>query len=284
MKNLIAATKFSEIRHRKTSENFIASFTTFRRVSADPEGTERVAQSKPLLDPAIQLTQTERNLFMSTLLTVHVRNMEPQTQGFYFFQEPSVYTGGGEVYSNSLFSASLANYDEAGSVLTFQVNMQFYAGIQEANEVPAVGQSSGFSSASRAIDLQPASGSADDWTEATVSPLGLSATKPGQGVQEGAFRISTPVFSSPPFYNVGSAVDVNGGIVLSNFVQANPNSNTDCQPILKYYVQTGQFTPGSVMNFTQSSIDAATCDFTGGYSVINVDLERNGTWTVKNVQ
>ena len=217
---------------------------------------------------------------MSTLLTINVRNMEYQTQNFYFFQEPSKYTGGGEVYSNSLYSASLANYEESGAVLTFQVNLQYYAGIQEANTPPQIGQSSGFSSASRAIDLAPAEGQSNDWTEATMDPLGLSATKPGDGVQPGAFRISTPIFEAPPFYNVGSAVDVNGSIVLSNFVQANPNSNTDCQPILMYYVQTGQYTPGTVMNFTQSARTAAVCDFTGGYKVANVDLESDGSWNV----
>lgn len=216
---------------------------------------------------------------MSTLLTIHVRNMEPQTQNFFFFQEPSIYEGGGAVYTNSLYSQSLANYGDSGAVLTFMVNMQYYAGIQESNVAPAVGQSSGFASASRPIELESSSGPSNDSTTATISSLGLSTPVPGDGVQDGAFRISTPVFDSPPFYNVGSAVDVNGGIILSNFVQANPNSHTDCQPILKYYVQTGQYTPGTVMNFTQSSIDAALADFTGGYTVMNVDLGANGTWT-----
>ncbi|MBA9036441.1 hypothetical protein HNR29_007027 [Rhizobium leguminosarum] len=69
--------------------------------------------------------------------------------------------------------------------------------------------------------------------------------------------------------------------MLSNFVQANPASNTDCQPILKYYVQTGAYTPGVVMNFTQSSVNAALSDFTGGYSVCNVSLKSDGTWTTQ---
>lgn len=218
---------------------------------------------------------------MSTLLTINVRNYEPQTQGFYFFQQPAIYTGGGQVYSNSLFAQALANYDASGSVLTFQVNLQYYAGIQQANTPPQVGNSSGYSSASRAIDLATTDGKGNDWTTATVSPaLGLSQPVNGQGVQPGAFRITTPTFSSPPYYNVGSAVNANGGIILSNFVQANPASNTDCQPILKYYVQTGDYTPGTVMNFTQSSVNAAVCDFTGGYTVANVTLNKDGTWKV----
>lgn len=219
---------------------------------------------------------------MSTLLTINVTNNEPQTQNFYFFQQPSVYTGGATVYSNSLFSQALANYNQSGSILTFQVNMQYYAGIQQANTTPSVGNSSGYSSASRAIDLASASGATtNDWTTASVNPLGLTSPTAGQGVQPGAFRVTTPTFSSPPFYNVGSAVNANGGIVLSNFVQANPNSNTDCQPILKFYVQTGSYTPGTVMNFTQSSTTAALCDFTGGYTIANVTLNNDGTWSVK---
>ncbi|EHS53404.1 hypothetical protein PDO_1114 [Rhizobium sp. PDO1-076] len=225
---------------------------------------------------------------MSTMLTINVKNLEPQTQNFYFFQQPAIYTGGGKVYSNSLFSQSLANFGDSGAILTFQVNLQFYAGIQQSNQPPQVGSSSGFSSASRAIDLAPVAGSSakpNDATTATVvgpnTTLGLSPPVNLSGVQEGAFRITTPSFTSPPYYNVGSAVSVNGGIVLSNFVQANPADNTDCQPILQYYVQTGTYTPGNVMNFTQSSVNAALCDFTGGYATANVTLKADGKWDVK---
>ena len=62
---------------------------------------------------------------MSTLLTINVKNYEPQAQGFFFFQQPAIYTGGGQVYSNSLFSQTLVNYDSGGSILTFQVNLQY---------------------------------------------------------------------------------------------------------------------------------------------------------------
>jgi len=219
---------------------------------------------------------------MSTLITINVTNNEAN-QGFYFFQQPAIYTGGGQVYSNSLYSQTLANYSASGSQLTFQVNLQYYAGIQQANTVPQVGQTSGYSSASRAIDLATKDHTGNDSTIASVDPLSLSAPANNPGVQEGAFRITTPVFSAPPYYNVGSAVNVNGGIVLSNFVQATPNANTDCQPILKYYVATGQYTPGSVMNFTQSSATAQLCDFTGGNTVANVTLNQDGSWSVSYI-
>ncbi len=82
-------------------------------------------------------------------------------------------------------------------------------------------------------------------------------------------------------YNAGSAVQtLTGGIVLSNFVTAQPNSNIDCQPIIKFYVQTGTYTPGTVMNFTSSSATAALCDATPGYSSFSVSYNPDGTWTV----
>ena len=221
---------------------------------------------------------------MSTLLTINVTNLESATQGFYFFQQPAIYTGGATVYSNSLYSQSLGNYAATGSTLTFQVNLQYYAGIQQAHSTPQIGQSSGYASASRAIDLAPATGTANDWTTASVSPLGLTQPAVGTGVEPGAFRITTPTYSPPAIYNVGSAVEVTGGIALSNFVVANPSSNTDCQPVLIYYVQTGAYTPGTVMNFSQSSVNAAVCDFTGGNSIIDVTLNADGTWATQIIQ
>nr|WP_295105380.1 hypothetical protein [uncultured Caulobacter sp.] len=222
---------------------------------------------------------------MSTLLTINVTNLGASTQEFYFFQQPAVYSGGSAVYSNSLYSQSLGNYQETGAQLTFQVNMQYYAGIQQAHRTPTIGQTSGYASASRAIDLTPATGSANSATMASIDPLGLSQPSAGVNVQPGAFRITTPTYLSPPsIYNVGSAVEVNGGITLSNFVVANPSSHTDCQPILKYYVQTGKYTAGTVMNFTQSSVNSAICDFTGGYSIINASLNADGSWSTQVVK
>ncbi|UOK70727.1 hypothetical protein [Ancylobacter polymorphus] len=221
---------------------------------------------------------------MSTLLTINVTNHISATQTFYFFQHPSMYTGGSRVYSNSLYSQALGNYASTGSVLTFQVSLQPYAGIQQAHQQPQVGQSSGFASAYRAIELAPASGTANDCTTASVSPLGLSPATVGPNVEPGAFRIIMPTYQPPVLYNIGSAVQANGSLLLSNFVVANPASTTDCQPILRYYVQTGSYMAGSVINFTTSSVTAALCDFTGGYSTMNVSLNPDGTWTVQAIR
>ena len=59
-----------------------------------------------------------------------------------------------------------------------------------------------------------------------------------------------------------------------------PNQNTDVQPIVKFYINTGSYTPGTVVNFTQSSANAALCDATDGTLNFKVTYEADGTWTV----
>ena len=58
-------------------------------------------------------------------------------------------------------------------------------------------------------------------------------------------------------------------------------NNIDCQPILRCFVQTGTYTPGTVLNSTQSSVSAALVDFTSSHTTCNVTLNANGTWTVQ---
>ncbi|MBP7704721.1 MAG: hypothetical protein KA105_05490 [Caulobacter sp.] len=218
---------------------------------------------------------------MTTLLTINVTNNAPFTEAFYVFQRPALFTGGGMVYSNSLWSQSLPSYNQSGAIMTVQMSAQPFAGIQQAQGTPQVGQSSGYATATRAIQLANGAGGTPDWTTASVQPLGLSAPVSGVGVQPGAFRVTTPVYQPLALYNLGSSVELNGELVLSSFVVANPASNTDCQPVLTFYVTTGTFTPGSVINFYQSSVSAAVCDFTGGHSTANVTLNADGTWSVR---
>ncbi len=223
---------------------------------------------------------------MSTLLTINVTNNAADSNNFFFFQKPAIYVGGKQVYSNSLYQRLLLPFNQAGAVLTFQSNVQYYAAVQEASsEAPDVGTASGYQSSIRAINLT-ASGSQDPnsttmiYDQSTYA-LGLTPPTYDSNVQTGAFRIKTTQYNSPPtFFNAGSAVMVNGGVVLSNFINAQPLNNIDCQPILTFYVSTGTYTQGTVMNFTQAAQKAALCDFTPGYQTANVTYNSNGTWTV----
>ena len=222
---------------------------------------------------------------MSTLLTINVKNKQADNRTFYFFQEPAIYKGSSTVYTNSLYSRTVGNLQQTGGIGTFRVDLQYYAGIQEAHGDPVVGSDSGYLSAAQPIDLTPASGSAANFTQAMVDPIvGLSPAQTLAGVEAGAFRIGVPPCSADVTYNIGSAVSVDGGIILSNFVKAQPGTDTDCQPVLKFYVGTGAYTPGTTMNFDQVTTKSALCDFTGGIEVIDVTLNPDGTWQVDTIR
>lgn len=222
---------------------------------------------------------------MSTLIQINVTNNSQSARNFFFFQQPSIYVGGQEVFSNSLLSTTILPASQGGSVYTFLLDLQYYAGVQERFTLPVIGQPSGYSSAIRAIDLTPAQGGSpkSNCTTMINSPaLGLAPPVTDSGVQSGAFRIISPTFNPTLHqYNGGSAVQLpNGAVVLSNFVSVDPTSNLDCQPILKFYVQTGNYTAGTVMNFTSSSIGSAVCDATNGFTTFNVIYNPDGTWSV----
>lgn len=225
---------------------------------------------------------------MATTITINVTNKSSYLQNFYFFQQPAIYTGGQEVYTNSLYTQALLPHKTSGAMLSFQIVLQYYAGVEQQIVPPAVGQASGQLAAIQAIDLTPAAGGAqtNNTTSMMVQPsLGLSPSVSTKGPQAGSFRIITPTFN-PTLgnYNAGSAVQsLTGAITMSNFVTAQPNNNLDCQPVIMFYVQTGTFTPGTVMNFTNSSINAAICDATQGITTFNVTYNVDGTWTVQNM-
>ncbi|AVI85419.1 hypothetical protein BTW15_03035 [Pseudomonas syringae pv. tomato] len=225
---------------------------------------------------------------MAILIRINVVNNSQNLQNLYFFQQPAAYTGGPEVYSNSLLSTPILPTAQGGSSYSFLLNLQYYAGAQQRTEPPALGQPSGFSSAIQPIDLTTAAGGAatNNATTMQVLPaLGLSVPANVPAVQAGAFRIKVPTYNPAlEQYNGGSAVKIAGGsVVLSNFVTLEPTTNLDCQPILKFYVQTGTYTAGTVMNFTSASIDAALCDATTGFTTFDVSYNADGTWTVNRM-
>jgi hypothetical protein len=228
-----------------------------------------------------------RGKAMATAITINVRNNSPILQNFFFFQQPAIYagTGGAEVYTNSLYSQALPPYAGSSAILSFSLIFQNYAGVQHQITPPIVGQPSGQLAEIQPIGLTPAQGGTptNNTTTMTVSPsLGLTVPISTVGPQPGSFRIITPVYDPMlTNYNAGSALPtLTSGMVLSNFVTAAPISNIDCQPILKFYVQTGTYTAGTVINFTSSSATAVLCDATSGYMSFSVTYHSNGTWTV----
>lgn len=220
---------------------------------------------------------------MSTLIRINVTNNSPYVNNFFFFQQPAEYTGGEEVFSNSLLSTTILPASQGGSVYTFLLNLQYYAGVQQRFTLPEVGKPSGYMSAIQPVEITPATGSVNNSVTMMNKPaLGLKPAVADSGVQKGAFRIVSPVYNPGlEQYNGGSAVRMpNGSVVLSNFVTIKPSTNLDCQPVLKFYVQTGDYSAGTVMNFTSSSVNAALCDATEGFTTFNVVYNADGTWTV----
>jgi hypothetical protein len=217
------------------------------------------------------------------MLTINVKNNSPNTQSFCFFQGqmPSQSNG---VYSNSLLTQQLLPYASSGAILSFMMIPQTYAGVQQQSAPPQVGQPSGLLSAIQAIQVAAPGTVSKNTTTMTVSPsLGLSSPVANGTVQPGAFRIITPPYNTAlQNYNAGCAVEtLNGGVLLSSFITAQPNSNIDFQPSLVFYVATSNFVAGTVVDYTQLSSTGAMCDFTPGYAAYAVSYNADGTWTTQ---
>jgi hypothetical protein len=230
----------------------------------------------------VRRANKEKNMFPT--ITINVQNKSDTVQNFFFFQGQPAYSGSSEIYSNSLASYQLAPYASSGTILTFQCTLEPMAGVQQTHDTPVVGTFSGYSSASQPMEVATPGGTGNDTTRMTVSPLGLSPAVNRTGVQPGCFRIVTPEFNGNLYkYNAGSALRTSmGGIVLSNFILTGPNQNIDITPTMKFYVQTGTYTAGVVVSFTQSSATAALCDATPGYNIFLVALEADGSWNVQS--
>jgi len=222
---------------------------------------------------------------MSTEYEIIVENESPYAQEFYFFQEPAIYSGGAKVYTNSVGHGGLPAKGAGRNQITFTLEQQYYAGAQKQVK-PLVLCLEQIEQVSQVpIDLASSSGQTKDSTtlviDDTTTTLYLSDPVFAPDVQKGAFRIITPSFNPhQQRFNVGLSSINDGKILLSNFIDAQPNKNTDVQPIAKFYVATGTYTEGTVIDFSTSSAKAAKCDATGGKLKFNVTYNADGTWTV----
>lgn len=227
---------------------------------------------------------------MSTTYTINVTNESNVNQDFFIFQAPAIYSGGPKTYTNALYQELVAPASNGGGVMTFEMTKQFYAGVQEQFMTPAVGAVSGGTTACQSIELTPATGEAvGNSTIFGIKPLLLAAPGSTADTQKGAFRVVTPTFTpgQEGNYNVGvaSLSKVPGGpAIMSSFIVAEPTKTVDCQPIMKFYVATGSYTAGSVVNFSTASIKSITCDATEGYTTFQVSYKKDGTWAMTSKQ
>jgi hypothetical protein len=220
---------------------------------------------------------------MADSISINVRNDTTIVRNFFFFQQPAFPVVQGSYYSNSLFTRALLPFASSGGILTFTTSTQIYAGVQQQLNTLTVGARSGELTASQPIEVTTAAGGTNNTTTMIVSPsLGLSAPVNTSGPAVGCFRIITPVFNPVlNIFNGGVAMQARAGsIVLSSFANLPPNIAFDCQPVLKFYVQSGSYPAGTVIDFPSASSTAALCDATPGYSAFEVVYNPDGTWTV----
>ena len=222
---------------------------------------------------------------MATLYKFNITNNSTQTQGFFLFQKPAEYVGGPKVFSNSIYHSQLRPFAQSGSILTVNLLQQYFAGVQTQPKPPVVGQPSGTTTAIQAIEITPDPITPPPPTNSTdmlVDPLGLTPPTPEEGVQSGAFRITTPEFDPRlDQYNAGLGVQLDDGSQpLSNFISAQPQVNIDCQPVVVFHIQVGNYLAGDVINFTSSAVGSADCDATSGVLTFNVEYTVSGGWVV----
>lgn len=221
---------------------------------------------------------------MSTVYEIIVENNSNSKQDFYFFQQPAIYSDGAKVYTNSIGNCRLPAKGAGTNQIIFSFEQQYYAGAQKQSAPPIVGQAQTTPVSQIDMDIATETGKPQDCTTLVINGDMINLTDPvnDSSVQEGAFRIITPIFNpNVNKYNIGlSAVNGDGEVLLSNFIEGEPNKNMDVQPIVKFYVNTGSYTPGTVVNFTSSSVNAALCDATEGKLIFRVTYNADGTWAV----
>lgn len=216
-----------------------------------------------------------------TTITINIQNDSPATQNFLYFIPPVSSGSGASAYCTSLGTAALGNYDQTGTILTFMLDFEYRAGVQQAYSLPAAGQQSGFYSASQRISLSAGDGTTACATTMLLDPLSLSQATTAATVPKGMFRITTPSYDSGALtYNAGTALrTAAGGVVLPGFVVASPGMNIDLRPVRTFCVVIGSAATGIVIvpsDFTNT----ATCDATT-YTSFEVLYSAAGAFTVK---
>lgn len=216
-----------------------------------------------------------------TIYNILLENKSGVIHDFFLFQKPAQYVGGAKIFSNSIYNTKLRNNTQA----QITIEQQYYAGTQQSTSTN-VGDVSGEVLSIQPVNLTPASGVAsDNSVNLLLNPIGLSFPAPQTGVEAGAFRINTPSYNPATEgpINIGLATRTGVEDVLSNFILADPAQKVDCQPVVIFYLQTGAFIPGTVINFDESSATAAEMNATDGTLNFHVIYTPEGTWNVSPV-
>jgi len=237
-------------------------------------------------------------LTVPALYKIVVINNSSQSQPFSLFQAPSAYGTTAQVVSTSLDCQPLRPFSEAGTTLSFSVDSQVYAGAQETmpstfknstSESHLLSRSLAAASAPQTSAVQKVNPTKDvgsgaaNFTIMSVDPVGLSPAIAKDGLPLGAFCISVPSYTPPvPLYKIGNAaVNQDGSVILSSFIQAPPNQLVLITVSQVFYVAAASFPTGSVIDYTTAMSSAAECDFSKGYTTYTVSYGSNGRFSVQ---
>ncbi|MDH6298750.1 hypothetical protein [Agrobacterium fabrum] len=235
---------------------------------------------------------------MSALYKIVVINNSSQAQPFSLFQAASGYDSPAQVVSTSLDCQPLRPFSEAGTTLSFSVDAQIYAGAQETMpntfknsmaESHFLSRSLIAASAPQTFAVQKVNptqdigSSAANFTIMSVDPVGLSPAIAKEGLAPGAFCISVPSYTPPvPSYKIGNAaVNQDGSVILSSFIQAPPNQLVAITVSQVFYVAAVAYPTGSVIDYPTAASAAAKCDFSTGYTTYTVSYGSDGRFSVR---
>lgn len=229
----------------------------------------------------------------SDFYTIVVRNMSATTQYFHVFQQQATFhpaVAASSILSGSLGCQAVGNYDATGASIDFEMGAEIYAGaISTAPAVPPSRSARArtmvkvaSTNVVRAIDLASGSTTALDCTTLSVSPLGMSSPVNQTGIAEGAFGVNVPSYTptpDPQLYCGLATINGNGSVLLSSYIAPPPNATMTCAPTQIFYVKTGYKADGDVVAY--DTTNAASCDFTTGYTRMNVTYNANGTFSTQ---
>jgi hypothetical protein len=215
---------------------------------------------------------------MIRMITITVVNGAANNLSFFFYVGPAQYTSAGNIYAQSLISATVAPSTSGGD-FTLQIPFDYYAASQQV--VSSIGVQPK-PSAIQGISLSTTSGATNDSTQMSINPLGLAPPTPNSNVPAGAFRVAVPVYDSDSQnYNVGTGLKSQSGVViLTSYILANPNTNIDVTPSTTFCVAIGNYGPGQQITPSQIT-NYGACNASSN-SAFNVTYQSNGTFVVQS--
>ncbi|GIJ82153.1 hypothetical protein Asppvi_000657 [Aspergillus pseudoviridinutans] len=192
--------------------------------------------------------------------TIQVYNNSDEPQNYLLFQTVPVLSGSAEVFANVYQSSGVI---ESGpySQVTFQMTNEYYA-VYGTNPTP-LGDKVRVTTGS-AAPVTLSSGQTPPETPGTQCVMSTTSGKypnwasvtPTQQQEPNAFGIYCDgTFEYPTetniFIGMGAPDPVSQDIIPVTTVPASPNTYFYFQPIVKYYIGTGEYEAGTVVNITE---------------------------------